>query len=338
VWFRSLAPFAVKVDVDRSRVRSNTFLRAKVTAKSEDMKLGELKRLLQRLDKTMQASPPVPRDMRGFAPLIPTGREVIVPAQPADALAGVRGQGAASTSGRTIVFAAGVSATVSLAIFALVFGGITTPQREITAKAKDEARPTAGMPTAAPLQSLPQSVPARQAAVDELKAPVPLRLEPVRAVEAAPQVQARAEMAMTVPTPAGPEPAGNVGPAPNPAPPQETAALNRANNVPPSKDTDGRALGDLDALQLLRRGLNMLSSGNVRAAQLLLERAADLGSGDAAFALATTYDGSPGSPRSGSAVRPNVDLALRWYQRAQELGVEDARKRLSELKGSSPGG
>lgn len=295
-----------------------------MTAKSDEFKLEELKRLLRRLDQTMQASPPTVKDVQGIAPLIPTGREVLVAAPPADALAGVRGQGRASTSGRTIILAAGVSATVSLSVFALVFGGIATPQRQITAK--DEAEPTARV------ASEPRLLPARseqtrQAAVAALQASTP---EPAQATEATPRVEARADIAALVPNPTIPERVTEAAPVLEP--PQETAALKGADNVPASKDTDGPSLGELDALQLLRRGLNMLSSGNVSAAQLLLERAADLGSGDAAFALATTYDGAPGSPRSGSAVRPNVDLALRWYARAQELGVESARKRLSELK------
>ena len=310
-----------------------------MTAKPDELKLDELKRLLRRLD-TMQNSPSASKDVQGFAPLFPVGQEIALTTQPGaltPSMGAIRDQGTSSTAVRTVILAAGVSATVSLAIFALVFGGITTPQRAMTAK--DDVRAKATMPTAEILQPLPQSEPAKQAAVEELKASVSLSPEPVRAVEEAPQLEARADMAMPLPKPANNEPAGTAAPAPSPVPPQETAALKGADKVPTSNDTARRALGELDALQLLRRGLNMLGSGNVSAAQLLLERAADLGSGDAAFALATTYDGAPGSPRSGSAVRPNVDLALRWYERAQDLGVADASKRLAELKkGSSPGG
>jgi hypothetical protein len=313
-----------------------------VTAKPDEMKLDELKRLLRRLDQTMQASPLAVKDVHGIAPLIPTGREFIVPAQPADALAGVRGQGRSSTSGRTIVLAAGISAAVSVAACALVFGGITTPQRTISATAhtKEGARPAAGMTTASTVQALTQSEQVQQPALDELKRPAPLLAESVHpVVEATPPIETRTNMALPLPKPANNEPAGTPSQTSTPADPKETAALKGAGNGPASNSNDGPALAELDSSQLLRRGLNMLSGGNVSAAQLLLERAADLGSGDAAFALATTYDGALGSPRSGSAVRPNVDLALRWYERAAVLEVEGAQKRLAELKkASSPGG
>ena len=105
---------------------------------------------------------------------------------------------------------------------------------------------------------------------------------------------------------------------------------------PVAPDATREALAELDASQFLRRGLLMLDGGSVGAAQLLLERAAELGSGDAAFALATTYDGAPGAPRrTAAAARPNADLAMRWYARAEELGVAEARKRISELKQGS---
>lgn len=110
------------------------------------------------------------------------------------------------------------------------------------------------------------------------------------------------------------------------------AATDHSVAASPDMKPDAGTLAKLDASQLLHRGRIMLSRHNVRAAQLLLERAADLGSGEAAFALATTYDDAPGAPRQGPEVRPNADLALRWYALAQELGVKDAGKRLTELK------
>ena len=122
-------------------------------------------------------------------------------------------------------------------------------------------------------------------------------------------------------------------------PPKEAVPKQAAQERASANKADGQSLAALDASQFLRRGLNMLDSGNVSAAQLLLERAAELGNGQAAFALATTYDGAPGAPRSASTVRPNVELAWRWYERAQELGVEGAGRRLDELKkGVSSGG
>ncbi len=327
-----------------------------MTAEPKEFNLDELKRMLQRLDKRMQDSPPMPNDLQGFAPLIPTGREVTLTVQQAALSkagirdqgsasttvrtvvleAGIRDQGSASTTVRTVVLAAGVSAIVSLAIFSLVFSGIATPQRQLTAKApaNDDTRTTEGLTSATLLAPAP-GADTKPAGVEQFQAPVSPSLEAVRAVEAKPPVEASADVPIAKTE--SPERAVEAAPAPRQEPPKETAPSKSRDNVPAFNV--GRALTELDALQLLRRGLNMLSSGNVAAAQLLLERAADLGSGDAALALATTYDGAPGAPRRGSAVRPNVDLALRWYERAAALGVEGAQKRLAELKkASSPGG
>jgi outer membrane biosynthesis protein TonB len=348
-----------------------------VTAEPKEFNLDELKRMLQRLDKRMQDSPP-PSELQGFAPLIPTGRELTVTVQQATlAKAEVRDQGQdqdpANTTVRTVIISAGVSAIVSLAFFALVFSGILTPQPQLTAKtpAIDDTQTTEGLTSATFLAPAP-GADTKPVGVEQPQAPVSPPLEAVRAVEEKPPVEASADVPIPkpksperivevapapeekppveasadvpIPKPESPERIVEVAPAPRQEPPKETAPSPKETAPSKSRDTVpafnvGRALTELDALQLLRRGLNMLSSGNVGAAQLLLERAANLGSGDAAYVLATTYDGAPGAPRSGPAVRPNVDLALRWYERAQALGVADAQKRLSALKKrSSPGG
>ncbi len=70
-----------------------------MTAEPKEFNLDELKRMLQRLDKRMQDSPPVPQDLQGIAPLIPTGREVTLTVQQvALSKAGIRDQGSASTT------------------------------------------------------------------------------------------------------------------------------------------------------------------------------------------------------------------------------------------------
>jgi hypothetical protein len=297
--------------------------------KPDEAKLQELKRMLQRLDKAMQASPP--GTMQGVAPLIPTGHETAH--TPLQARAGIRDQGSTSTATRTVVLAAGVSTIVSLGLFALVFGGMTTPQRPISAKtpADDKAVATsAAVP--APGFALAPGEAAKHATMEALQTHTSTSREPSRtAEETPPQVDVKSKPALPSFRAASTENVALTEAPAGPTPPTEGAeATPQANN-----NTEVRVHAELDAPQLLRRGLNMLSSGNVNAAQLLLERAADLGSGDAAYALATTYDAAPGAPRTGADVRPNIELALRWYERASELGIEGASKRLSKLKKSS---
>ncbi len=71
---------------------------------------------------------------------------------------------------------------------------------------------------------------------------------------------------------------------------------------------------------LLQRGDAALAIGDVTAARLLYERAANAGSAEAAIALGKTYDIRflPETGVRGSTA--NKDLAARWYRRAADLG------------------
>jgi hypothetical protein len=86
-----------------------------------------------------------------------------------------------------------------------------------------------------------------------------------------------------------------------------------------------------DAAQFLQRAQLMLSSGNIGAARVLLERAVELGSGEAALVLGSTYDAARSRELGIAWSTPNSGLARRWYERAAMLGAEDARQRLRDL-------
>ncbi len=86
---------------------------------------------------------------------------------------------------------------------------------------------------------------------------------------------------------------------------------------------------------LLQRGQAALAIGDITAARLLYERAADAGSAEAALALGKTYDirflldtGAPGSAA-------NQDVAANWYRRAADLGDSRARELLSHTESGS---
>jgi hypothetical protein len=82
------------------------------------------------------------------------------------------------------------------------------------------------------------------------------------------------------------------------------------------------------AVHLFKKGEEQLAQGHVAAARLLFERAVDLGLAQAAMALAATYDATEYPRLNIKGIAPDPKEARRWYERAQELGVEGAKARL----------
>ena len=75
-----------------------------------------------------------------------------------------------------------------------------------------------------------------------------------------------------------------------------------------------------------------LAAGNVEAARLFYERAADAAWHKVRLALAATYDPDELGPAAGcrrSAADPVA--ARRWYERARELGADEADEPLRRL-------
>jgi hypothetical protein len=79
--------------------------------------------------------------------------------------------------------------------------------------------------------------------------------------------------------------------------------------------------------QIIRRGEELMSTGDAAAARLMYQRAAEAGDATAAFRLAETYD--PTLRSSGLA--PDLDRAHTWYARAKDLGSAQASERLERL-------
>jgi hypothetical protein len=117
-----------------------------------------------------------------------------------------------------------------------------------------------------------------------------------------------------VPVPTNPTPPNAVAPQPerrqHPLSPQERQA----------------------ALSLLKRGDDLLATGNVSSARLFYERAADAGLAEAALALAMTFDPNELARRNVvGGVQADSAAARRWYERARDLGASDAESRLAQL-------
>jgi TPR repeat protein len=82
---------------------------------------------------------------------------------------------------------------------------------------------------------------------------------------------------------------------------------------------------------LLKRGEELVATGELGPARLALRRAAEAGDANAAFVLATTYDPILLRARKVIGVAPDVAMARAWYEKAKEFGSIDAPRRLELL-------
>ena len=82
---------------------------------------------------------------------------------------------------------------------------------------------------------------------------------------------------------------------------------------------------------LIKRGKAFMTDGDVVAARLLLQRAAEAGSADAALALGASFDPLIIKQAGAIGVRTDAAEARRWYQQAAALGSDAASKQLAKL-------
>jgi hypothetical protein len=135
---------------------------------------------------------------------------------------------------------------------------------------------------------------------------------------------------------ASPAPVEAVLPAPTPAPtpaPQPTSA-------PPSNDAAAApsvtlSLASDEIAMLLKRGKDAFSTGDLAAARLLLRRAAEAGSAEAALALGATFDPLVIRRLGAIGAAPDAAQARQWYQKAVALGSATASQPLAQLEASA---
>jgi len=85
------------------------------------------------------------------------------------------------------------------------------------------------------------------------------------------------------------------------------------------------------AMRLVKKGDEQLAEGNIAAARLFYERAADAGLAQGAMALAGTFDATELAQLGVRGIQPDPKQARRWYERAQQLGASDAEERLRRI-------
>jgi hypothetical protein len=138
-------------------------------------------------------------------------------------------------------------------------------------------------------------------------------------------------------------PAAATGPAPVDArgAPHDATSVDAARRpmpsarpISPSSASRPRASTD-DASEIaakMKIGAELMANGDITAARMMFERAAEAGEAAAAFALAETYD-----PvvlrrlRLRGGIAPDVALARRWYEKARDLGSIAAPERIVRL-------
>ena len=82
---------------------------------------------------------------------------------------------------------------------------------------------------------------------------------------------------------------------------------------------------------LLKQGTDFLRDGDFASARLVLHRAAEAGSAEAALALGSTYDPLVLRQLRAVGIAPDVAQARQWYQKAAVLGASAAQLSLAKL-------
>src|SRR5205807_1276836 len=115
------------------------------------------------------------------------------------------------------------------------------------------------------------------------------------------------------------------------APPVAVAAAVQPAMPAPLQREVVRSLDPREIAALVKRGQDLLASGDVQSARLLLMRGAEARDARAALLVGTTYD--PALLRQIGADGPLADIAQAriWYQRAKEWGEPDAQRKLEAL-------
>lgn len=117
--------------------------------------------------------------------------------------------------------------------------------------------------------------------------------------------------------------------------PTEVGRADRKSTAPaPAAEAPKEVIQEADpqkAAEYEAQGRAAMAAGRVAIARLHYGRAVDFGSASAAMALAATYDPNELKSAGVIGVVPEPELALKWYQKARELGAPDAEHRIARI-------
>ena len=132
----------------------------------------------------------------------------------------------------------------------------------------------------------------------------------------------------------------NASPVPAEATPAMPAPAPQPTAAPPSNDVAvappvSLSLAPDEIAMLLKRGKDAFSTGDLAAARLLLRRAAEGGSAEAALALGATFDPLIIRRLGAIGAAPDAAQARQWYQKAVALGSTTASQPLAQLEAAA---
>jgi hypothetical protein len=118
------------------------------------------------------------------------------------------------------------------------------------------------------------------------------------------------------------------------APPPAAAAPVAPTPAPPRQATP-RQLDREEIAVLVKRGKDFIANGDLAAARLVLQRAAESKDAEAALSLAATYDPLVLRELKVYGFAADIAMARMWYEKAKEFGSKEAPRRLEILAGIS---
>jgi hypothetical protein len=244
-----------------------------------------------------------------------------------------------------------LQASIALAVAAgAAWVVVSVPQvtelgRSIMRTTSGEARVWTSSRSAVPPSGTISPVAARSVAASPIAAKAPTSLAQSAAAE--PAMQDAVEQPDTS-APAS-APAAPVIDAANVRPPVDletalTERARRASNREPAAATSRATTPDFVTRQIdhdelaamLRRAGDFIKSGDLSSARLLLRRAAEAGSEEAALTLAGTFDPNVLAARGFQDGAADIALARLWYERAAQFGSSEAPRMLRQLATNSP--
>ena len=110
---------------------------------------------------------------------------------------------------------------------------------------------------------------------------------------------------------------------------QVTQAVEASDSKQPAAEV---SKGDAEAAKLIVRARALLGQGNIAAARIVLERATEMGSAQASFTLAETYDPVILSAWGTYGTRGDATKARELYAKAHAGGIQEAKDRLNALR------
>jgi len=196
---------------------------------------------------------------------------------------------------------------------------------QLPPKPAEPAAESAPSPAAAEVAPVAEVAPPSAVSLPEVQPQAGVAATVQADKEVAPPPEPEAEVAALPPAsaPVLPDASTEIAsePAPPPAPPEETASMPL-----PADETEA----------LIRRGDELLETGDIAAARSAYERAAAGGNRTAATGVAKTYDPIFLAQSGVRGLRGDPARAALWYAKAAAAGDRTAQQRLRQLRAQYP--